>query len=62
MFTAENTVHHLAVYDALGRKMYNVTGFIKEKALEIENLQKGTYWVRFQLANGTVGVKQWVIY
>lgn len=62
IFVAENTVRQLEVYDATGRKIYSFTGLFKEKALEIENLQTGTYWVRFQLANGTVSVKQWVIY
>jgi len=62
IFAAENAVNQLDVYDAMGRKIYSITGLFKEKVLEIENLQKGTYWVRFQLENGTVGVKQWVIY
>lgn len=61
IFVAENTVRQLEVYDATGRKIYSFTGLFKEKALEIENLQTGTYWVRFQLENGMFGVKQWVI-
>ncbi|MBM3165352.1 MAG: alpha/beta hydrolase fold domain-containing protein [Bacteroidetes bacterium] len=61
IFAAENAVNQLDIYDAMGRKIYSITGLFKEKVLEIENLQKGTYWVRFQLENGTVGVKQWGI-
>jgi hypothetical protein len=62
VFISENAVNQLNVYDAMGRKIYSFTGLFKEKALEIDNLHKGTYWVRFQLENGSVGVKQWVIY
>ena len=62
VFISENVVNQLDVYDAMGRKIYSFTGLVKEKALKIESLNKGTYWLRFQLENGSVGVKQWVIY
>ncbi|MFM7386779.1 MAG: T9SS type A sorting domain-containing protein [Bacteroidota bacterium] len=62
VFISENAVNQLNVYDAMGRKIYSFTGLFKEKALEIDNLHKGTYWVRSQLENGSVGVKQWVIH
>jgi hypothetical protein len=62
VFISEKAVNQLDVYDAMGRKIYSFTGLVKENFLKIESLNKGTYWVRFQLENGSVGVKQWVIH
>jgi hypothetical protein len=61
IFVSENTVNQLDVYDALGRKIYSVSGLFKQKTIELGTLYKGSYWVRFQLENGSIGVKQWVI-
>jgi hypothetical protein len=62
VFISEKAVNQLDVYDAMGRKIYSFTGLVKENSLKIESLNKGTYWVRFHLENGSVGVKQWVIH